>query len=376
MLTPDFFSLNVYFKNTNKYYYFFDGLIKQSGKMQRDILLEAKIPASSYRISRTVEESRTDSHNILLNYFHIEEMKEEKQIEYETIISKLYFAIYYKAETQIEQYYTKALECIEENNYLKPIFVLLKIFTKMNYIKDYTEFLNENKEDIKYLSAFPKEYFNQELEMLFSLLMMFTNHPMDRTKIELSIDQFPKLSWIYYHISGTFAYCNQDYAEAILFYKKAEEEYLKDCNILRYIWVRNNIAAMYNRLGNAKSSLDIIQPVFLFLSHSDMNLPMRNYILMHYFMSLFLLEAYEVILQVKKDYVEESMLLPTTAILLICTYKKMKHSKDSCASLRFVDERANLFYEILFENKKMNSKEKLLLQSTNYLKKIFKIMKL
>lgn len=376
MTTSNFISLQAYFNKTNRYYLFFDGLIHQSGRMQREILADAKIPTSSYRVSRTVEESRTDSHLVLLKYFHINELDMSKQSEYEFTLSKIFSAIYYKSEEQIQMLYPKIVEYIEENNYLKPIFILFKIFIKMNDIKEYSQFLKEIKEDLEYVSTFPKEYFHHELETLYLLILLFTNKNKEALHIDVCSNNSPKLLWLYYHIVGTFAYFNENYAEAILFYKKAEEIYLRDCNIVRYIWNRNNIAAMYNRMGYEKLALETIQPIFTYSVNTSMQLPMKEYIVMHYFMSLFLLKAYEEILLVYDLYLKAERLLPTTSILLMCCYKILDYPKEKSSLLRNIDERTSLYYLVLYENKKLAKQEKSLLQSSNYLKRISKAMKL
>ncbi len=376
MITPNFFSLKVYFENTNKYYLFFDGLIKKSGRMQRDILAEVKIPTSSYRVSRNVETSRTDSHLVLLNYFNIKPLNSSKQTEYEYILAQLYAAIYYKNDVQIDFLYSKIVDFIKEDNFLKPIFVLFKILIKMNNIKNYSDFLKAIKEDLDYICFFPKEYFYEKLEVLYLLVLLFTNRDKKTLHSEIGYDKYPSLTWLYYHILGTFAYLNDNCSEAILFYKKAEDIYFQDCNINRYILMKNNIAAMYNRMGYENLALDTIQPVFSYITNINSFLPVKSYIIMHYFMALFMLKHYKEIIMNYELYLDNSNILPTTAIILMFCYKMSDYNNEKCLFLKDLDERTKLIYEFLFEKRILKSKEKELIETSNYLRQICQAMKI
>ena len=68
------FSLSDYFDRTQKYYYFFDGLIHFEKKLKKDVLKEVDIYEVSYRSDRLKEKVKNKNRQLLLEYFNFKDI--------------------------------------------------------------------------------------------------------------------------------------------------------------------------------------------------------------------------------------------------------------------------------------------------------------
>ena len=89
------FSLEEYFEKTQKYYYFFDGLIAYEKKLKKDVLKTVDIYETSYRADRLKSKVKNGNKIILLNHFGYNEIDINSQLKYEICISKIYYCTYY-----------------------------------------------------------------------------------------------------------------------------------------------------------------------------------------------------------------------------------------------------------------------------------------
>lgn len=370
-----YYSLQVYFEKTNKYYYFFDGMFKYKNKLKKEVLVDLNIPASTYRLNRIIDVAKNDNHKTLLSYFEIQPLDETYQTKYEILLSRLYMAIYYKYEAKED--YIELEKYINLNNYLKPIFVLFRIMYMMNQNKLYSEIINDIKEDVEYISHFPKEFFESELESMFLMVLLYANKSKEAIHNKNCYSKYPNQLWMYYHIMGTVAYQEEDYSKSILFYSKAEKLYFEDSNIKRYILAKNNIAAMYNKLKFPQLALEVIIPILNYVLNEETKYPYTKHIVMHYLMALFMLEDYNQIILFNEMYLgNDSIKVRVSMIVVLLSYYLQDYRKEEIdfQIIEYCDLTKNI-YEFLFEKKRLSKETKEILLSSDYLRYIAKKMK-
>ncbi len=333
MLTKKIFDLSNYFGLTNKYYYFFDGLFKIKNESKLEILENLNIPSSTYRKSRKDNVIKNDNHLILLKYFGISE-KLGKLEEYEQVINELFSNIYYKNNQAIEKYSKMLERYIEDNNYLKPIFTLFRILVKIVTLKETKKIFAGIKDDIDYLCYFTENYFEKDFKIIYRILLYFAGRS-DACLKDYSIDnKYPHLSWLYHHLRASFNYYSKNYAEAILYYTSAMNFYLRDINIKRVLDCQLNIGAMYNYIHAYKDALNKLSPLVEYAVYQTTDIPLRCYSIMHYFIALLQIDAYDEIMLALNNWESGPEIINDVSAMvgIIASYKtgvKEKMLKES-----------------------------------------------
>lgn len=366
------FCLDNYFKKTNKYYYFFDGMFKYKNILKKEILIDLKIPASTYRLNRIIDNAKNDNHISLLKYFNVDTLDTNIQLKYEMLLSRLYMAIYYKYD--IQECYDKLEEYINQNNYLKPIFVLFRILYKMNSNKSYINIMEEIKEDVDYIFCFPREYFENELEPIFLNVLLFTKKSNVAIYDKTCYSKYPNFLWMYYHIMGTNAYTNKDYSKAILFYEEASKLYFKDSNVKRYLASRMNLTFMYNALFLPQLAIEVIYPILNYILNNETVYFFSKNVVLHYIMSLFMLEDYKGIIMFNEMHLLNNdnfkVRVSVIAVIASCYFENYNKDMIDTKLIEFCDL-TRKFYDYIYNNIELDDDSKKTLLSAFYLKRIY-----
>lgn len=296
MVTKDIFKLTTYYSETNKYYYFFDGMFKIRNLSKLETLDGLNIPSSTYRINRKNSLLKNDNHKAILNFFNVNENLKD-MIKCEKTLSELFSCLYFKqSEEKILEYKKQIDIYILDDNYLKPIFMLFRILIKIIMTKDIVNVLDNIKLDVDYISKFPGEYYENDFKVLFNIIMYFAHKSDDYLK-DYEIDaKYPYLTWLYYHLRGSFNYYNHNYSEAIIYYKNAIKCYLNDLNVSRILECQINIAAMYNRINGYRETINTLVPLIEYALYETDNHALKCYSIMHYFIALMMVNDYEKII--------------------------------------------------------------------------------
>lgn len=169
----------------------------------------------------------------------------------------------------------------------------------INLEKRVSEIIKIVDEDLKYLKKFyNKNYFSDDLEYLYLLILYYFdivgNDVFNRLD-NLSI-VYPNISWLYFYIKGSKAYISKDDIGALVNYNVALNEFRKTNNIERYFMIINNIAYIYNIMGEYLSSYNLTSEVIEYVfSNTENKIRMQN-ILMHFLFSNLLLKRYKEII--------------------------------------------------------------------------------
>lgn len=354
MLTKDIFKLSSYYIASNKYYYFFDGMFKIKNLSKLETLDGLAIPSSTYRTNRKSSILKNDNHKTLLEFFEVNDNL-RKINEYENVMSELFSFLYYKhSGTEVLESRKWIDKFINDENYLKPIFILFRILTNIIMHKEINKILEVISIDIDYLSKFPSEYFIDDFGALYNILMYFAGKSDDCIK-DYTIDtKYPYLSWLYHHLRGSLNFYKNNYTEAIIYYKNAISCYLGDLNVPRILECYINIAAMYNRIKSYKEAINILIPVIEYSLYEIKNIAIKRYSLMHYLISLMMVEDYEKIINVISRLKEEDNLVnDISAMVGIIASKKIKlKSLNKLIINRIKNENdVKSIYERVYKNK-------------------------
>lgn len=330
MFSRKYFNLDDYYKITNRYYYFFDGMFKINNDSKEIMLESLGVAPSTYRTNRKSEKIKNDKHLILLDYFHVSNNLFDKEI-YEATLSELYLCVYYKKYDDVENNLLKLDEYINQNNYLKPLFVLfkamIKLFDRNNNFLQRT--LDSFTEEIEFLQNFPIEYFSNEFKDLYNIIFYVMNYYKKQNLNIYTNKDFGFLNWMYYQLRGAMSFYYENYYETLYYYEKANDIYIKQYNVLRHYINIINISHIYNVLGQSQKAYDTIMPMIEFSNYNSLGDLNDGNAYINYFMTLFLLGKYEEIFKLydDPDFNDNRQSRYSDLILLIIS-KKMGLKKD------------------------------------------------
>lgn len=154
-------------------------------------------------------------------------------------------------------------------------------------------------------------------------------------------DQYPHLSWLYYHLRGTFNYYSKNYTGAILYYTSAMNFYLRDLNIKRVLECQLNIGAMYNYIHAYKDALNKLSPLVEYALYQTTDIPLRCYSIMHYFIALLQINAYDEIMLALNNWESGPEIINDVSAMvgIIASYKAGVKEKMLKESLKYRIER-------------------------------------
>ena len=311
------FSLADYFERTQKYYYFFDGLIAYEKKLKKDVLKTVDIYEVSYRADRLKPKVKNRNRNILLKHFNYNEIDMNSQIKYEICISKIYYCTYYVKLDVLKELLEEIDVYIAENNYLKPLFILFKIFGTIPFYNHISQLQSMFLEDINYLKSFIKtNYFTNEFAYLYSIIMLYFNVENNMQKLDEYSNTFRELRWLDYTIRANYYYLQKKDNDSLMYYNAALDEFNKAYNIDRSLRVVSNIAAAYNNLDKYQFSINVTEKVIKYAFSQEVNVWIKS-IAMHYLFSNFMLKRYNEVIEFYNVIVFNEEFLNEVSIIII-----------------------------------------------------------
>ena len=215
-----YFSLDDYFKKTRNYFTFIDGVFKQTSSKKKEVFDKLLIPDSTYRTNRLKEKAKYKwSYLPILEYFGYKDVNPNDQRKYELLLAKIYHNAYYRDMDALEALSKELDEAIDENNFLKPVFVLFRILLKIIMINHYSKQVDASREDLEYVGYFKKEYFTEELSFMFYIFNYYFGKSVSNIELENYAVKYPQLLWLYYMLRGSYNYLNKKDNEALAYYE-------------------------------------------------------------------------------------------------------------------------------------------------------------
>ncbi len=374
------FDLSEYYTITQKYYFFFDGLFHKEEGIKKEILDKLNIPDSTYRTNRLKKYVKNKNHFILLDYFSYNRLVLNQEY-YEECFAKIMYAFYYKDTTAFSILRQEVENFIQQDNYLKPLFILFQMILDIATINNHDRLLEDLKENLEFINLFPEEYFTPKYAYLVLLIKYYCNQRIDDTKLKNYSLEFTELSWLYNFLKGNKEYISHNDYEAIVYYEMSLKDYKENFNISRIVSTINILAFIHNahdqfELSIEKSSI-ILQHIFF----QKQDKKQENYILTHYLYSLFMLERFYEI----KNFFNVQTLTPdalhTDSIIIgILTARRLKmplyRMNPLLEEVVEQNEDIRIFLNVLEKKVAKYQMKELKCHSTYYFKKIVEKMKL
>lgn len=294
------FKLDKYFKETQIYYYFFDCLFTFEEEGKEKILERLGIIPSSYRTQRSKAKTTKTTINILLEYFNCGAVIEKEHLEYEKLLSKIYYNCYFRKTDKLEKQLEIINNKLETYTILKPLLILFRILIQSTLDPKYREIKSELYNDLKYIQSFyNKKYFKDDLEFL-CLIFLYFYDIVDGKSVINKLDNlsiaYPNLAWLRYYLQASKAYTKGDDVNALINYEYVLNEFRRTNNLDRYFYVVANVAGLYNILGHYHLSYNVTSQVIEYVFSDIKDERRAQNILMHYLFSNVMLGRYEEII--------------------------------------------------------------------------------
>lgn len=318
------FSLEDYFERTQKYYYFFDGMMTYEKKLKKDILKEVDVYENSYRVERLRPLVKNANKKLLLDYFKYNTTDPKSRLKYEICISKIYYCSYFLKLDILKELLLELELYIAENNYLKPLFLLFKVFGTIPFYNDIEEVKGTFGNEIKYLKAFIKtKYFTDELAYLYKVVLLHFDVDVNILELDEYSNIFRELRWFDYTIRANYYYFKDKDFDSLMYFNAALDEFNKAYNVERQLRSINNIGLAYNMLDKYQLSINVTEKVIKYVFSQEYSDWIES-IAMHYLFSLYMLKRYEEVIDFYEVIVlNESFLNDVSVIIIIVSAFKL-----------------------------------------------------
>ncbi len=353
-----YFKLDDYFNTTQRYFYFLDGVFRSCDRGKKEVLDELKIPDSTYRTNRLKPKARNSwTYMPIVEYFGYNMLDSTKQKQYEKCLARIYHYFYFRDNNILEKLSKELEEYINENNYLKPIFILFRIIIQFSSVNKYSGQKMMVEEDLKYLDYFKKNYFTEDLQFLLLILKSYFGEKVNTAEIEVYTLKYKKLLWLHYFLQGSYNYLQKKDQDALTYYELALDIFLKDFNIDRYSVLINNISFIYNYYGKYALGLEKSSQLLSY-AISDSNVSNNvKYCTKHYLFSAFMLSKYEDICEFF-DEIEDDSYLGDIYIVVAYFTHKIVYGKESVLPSNLTNRisKSNNLQEVvkMINNKKLD----------------------
>jgi hypothetical protein len=334
------FDLSEY-KLTKYSFELFEILLKESINTKEAILNDLKIVYSTYRKCKHKEqEAGVEIVKRLNEYFNINALDYDRINYYERLLSRTIEKIYYRDKSVYLIEVKELEECINENNVLKTVFQLFKLYINMtdvtknrSYIVDYL------KQDYLNIKKY-KDVLSNEILAIYNLVETFYE-PLENinlNQIDIVCDEYPYIKGLLYPILSTKYYVVENYDRSLIYALKAKEVYERECNINRLLTIKCNISNLYlilekyyNALNNIKESASMY---YLFQQEDPM---FSNFKSIYYSSLYFNNKIDEIIYSINRCKVLQNV---DYLFRIICNVKKGKYE-----SIKSIKEECDSAYE-------------------------------
>lgn len=321
-----YFSLDDYFKKTRNYFTFIDGVFKLTSSKKKDVFDKLLIPDSTYRTNRLKEKAKYKwSYLPILEYFGYKDVNPNDQRKYELLLAKIYHNAYYRDMDALETLSKELDEAIDENNFLKPVFVLFRILLKIIMINQYSKQVDASKDDLEYVGYFKKEYFTEELSFMFYIFNYYFGKSVSNIELENYAVKYPQLLWLYYMLRGSYNFLNKKDNEALAYYELLMDILWKDFNIERFSIFTSNLAFIYNYQGKYSLSLEKSMKLVPYSIAADNISENNKYSVKHFIFSSYMLNKFDDIMELF-EVIDDISFLGDIYIAVLMIVNKLNHS--------------------------------------------------
>ena len=276
------YNLDLYFNSIKYHIYYFDVLIKKTYITKEALLKELDIPYMTYKRAKEYDsKAGFKMVNKLDDYFNICPLDDSKKLEYEETLNNLINRFYYRS-ANIRELEPKIAEYISENNYLKPLFMLMQLVVKLVKVKNLKKLLEENKEVFEELKLYAKKYFVSPFIELFTFveILYYENKPYD---VEFNKNISEDMKGVLYNGFAANAILSQNYGLCLHYCNECRNHLIKDHNYGRLIFVNLIYFACLNKIGEYKKCFGESRRQLMYLMESMYNEELVKATSLHYY---------------------------------------------------------------------------------------------
>lgn len=320
------FTLAPYF-NTYKYMSsFYDVLIKKEGLKKAILFKELGISSASY--SRSVYNDSPIStviFNKLEDFFHINSLNADKLEYYDDVLTDTIITFYYKQGKDLDLL-ARISQCIADNNYLKPIFILLLRLIELSKI-DLLEQLGDKYKDAYIELAKYKGLFSIYPTMeLFEYLYISTGSIKVLSNI-INLKMAHDFKGLLYNAIAINAYHNHRYDVSLYYSHKAYNELISMYNYRRIVILNLTHFATLNAIGEYEETINNANRQLIYLSDIKGAELIIKSTKIHYYTALIAMEYYKDILEYTNKLLKPGLI--DYIFMLIASYMIDKNKYDS-----------------------------------------------
>lgn len=273
-------------------------------------------------------------------------LDEKKIVKYEQTINEIIVKSYYR--TDDTQKYLATLDLyIADNNYLKPIFELLKICIFLNSNIPFKILKEKYGEAVLSLAKYKDEYFITPFKEIYILIENIFS-----SKIVLHNDHVEEsLKGLVYYSYTCNAYNNKDFSLALYYSDVARKYLINDYNFNRYITISFLRFSCLNYMGEYEKVYEEALKLQYYITKVIKNNEFEYFNRINIFTSMLGLEKYQELndLLVKKDVMDDSDYI----FLIIAAYALNKKDWEKlaleCQNKQFKDSYLNYNISLLNE---------------------------
>lgn len=340
-------NLSKYYINSTKTITFYAIEMKKTQFTISGILEKLDI---SYMAYKRAKENYTNA-SVLIEkrleaFLGYNSLDEKKIVKYEQTINEIIVKSYYRTD-DTQKYLTTLDLYIADNNYLKPIFELLKICIFLNTNIPFKILKEKYGEALLSLAKYKDEYFITLFKEIYILIENIFS-----SKIVLHNDHVEEsLKGLVYYSYTCNAYNNKDFSLALYYSDVARKYLINDYNFNRYITISFLRFSCLNYMGEYEKVYEEALKLQYYITKVIKNNEFEYFNCINIFISMLGLEKYQELndLIAKKDVMDDSDYI----FLIIATYASNKKDWEKlaleCQNKHFKDSYLNYNISLLNE---------------------------
>lgn len=249
------YNLDLYFNTIKQHIFYFDVLIKKSSITKEALLQELDIPYMTYK--RAKEFDSNAGYKLvdkLDNYFNISSIDYSEKKDYEKTLNALISRFYYRS-SNLHELEPIVQGYIAENNFLKPLFILMELLIKLVKVKNPKKVLEENREIFEELRLYTKGFFVSPFTELFTFveILYYENKPYD---IVTSKSISENMKGVLYNGLAVNAVLSKNYSLCLYYCIECRNYLIKDHNFNRLTFMNLMYFACLNQIGEYKKCFE------------------------------------------------------------------------------------------------------------------------
>lgn len=284
-------------KNGIRLYNFCDVLLEKNVSNKSKFLEKHGIYYNSFKQEKRLGNASQNNKTVskLLEIFNYNFVAYELE-KIENILQDILNQAFFKSNESYDEHLDFLNSYIEKNDCLQPVYILFKVILIAFGDLKYNNSLKELEDELIYLQPFvKKKYFYGDLDFLLKCMLFYFNIYKNEIELDSLSNIYSKYIWIYYEIRAGKGFIDKNYPIMQMNYEKALVLYEQNYNFKRVLLISNNFCFYYNKIGQYLFSLKYSTKLISNAYIKELEF-LYSYVIMHHFVSLFMLYEYKKII--------------------------------------------------------------------------------